>query len=265
MTRRNLILVVVLGFCAYLVFGFAWLLLYRPASEPQTYGPDWQRRLVVLDPGHGGDDPGTIAASGTLEKDVNLRYATELMQHLKATGRYTVVLTREDDDSVGLKARVAVATRHEADAFISIHGNAPYTWNRGYMIICSDRCRKPMESAALAKCLGRNLKAAGFTPDLLAGFPPPLIRATSWVRACICGKPFDYMLRNQGLGMFSNTRARGLTVLDDATVPAVLIEVGYLTNPSEEARIRSADVMEEFCAAVKRGLGEYFRNEDNTQ
>src|SRR6185369_3190377 len=83
-----------------------------------------QRRIVVLDPGHGGVDPGAIGVSGHYEKTLTLAMAKELAKQLTATGRYKVVLTRDDDRFMALRDRVAFARQAGAELFISIHADS---------------------------------------------------------------------------------------------------------------------------------------------
>ena len=82
------------------------------------------RPLIVIDPGHGGRDPGAIGTAGTLEKTVTLAAAQELRRQLEATGRYRVALTRTGDRTVSLAQRLAFARSHEADLLIAIHADA---------------------------------------------------------------------------------------------------------------------------------------------
>jgi N-acetylmuramoyl-L-alanine amidase len=82
------------------------------------------RPLIVIDPGHGGRDPGAIGTTGTLEKTVTLAAAQELRRQLEATGRYRVTLTRTGDRTVSLAQRLTFARSHEADPMIAIHAHA---------------------------------------------------------------------------------------------------------------------------------------------
>ena len=83
-----------------------------------------EKPLIVLDPGHGGKDPGAISASGYYEKHITLKMAKELKQTLEATGKYRVMLTRSDDRSLALRSRVKIARDAKADLFISIHADS---------------------------------------------------------------------------------------------------------------------------------------------
>ena len=90
--------------------------------------PSYHERIIVIDPGHGGIDPGAIGStSGTLEKEVVLRTGLALRDQLQATGRYQVVMTRDDDRMVGLLDRVQIASQSQGELFVSLHADSLVT------------------------------------------------------------------------------------------------------------------------------------------
>src|SRR4051794_31670412 len=95
-----------------------------PPRKPDREGPSQQRRLVVIDPGHGGHDPGAIGVRGTLEKEITLDISREVARRLRGTRGVSVKLTRDDDIFLPLADRVAVAREAGADLFISIHADS---------------------------------------------------------------------------------------------------------------------------------------------
>ena len=98
---------------------------HHDSAKPNTHRATANKRpLVVIDPGHGGRDPGAVGLSGTLEKDVTLAAALDLKRLLEATGRYRVAMTRASDIFVSLAGRVAFARSHKASLVIAIHANA---------------------------------------------------------------------------------------------------------------------------------------------
>src|SRR5690606_21922379 len=103
---------------------FGSRVLSTPQVKPAAPARKNAKPIVVIDPGHGGVDPGAISASGTLEKDVVLGFAKTLRDALAATGRYDARLTRSNDSFISLGKRVAIARKHEADLFISIHADS---------------------------------------------------------------------------------------------------------------------------------------------
>ena len=94
----------------------------QPSPRPRERGDS--RRVVVIDAGHGGVDPGTIGPAGTYEKDVTIAMARQVKARMEATGRYKVVLTRDADIFVPLRDRVAIARSAGAEMFISLHADA---------------------------------------------------------------------------------------------------------------------------------------------
>src|SRR5689334_9857065 len=118
-----------------------------PAATPKANA----KPIVVIDAGHGGIDPGTIGASGTLEKNVTLATARQLRRQLQATGRYKVVMTRDSDVYVPLRDRIAIARAAHGDMFISLHADA-YDADtlRGASIYTLSEDASDSEAAALA-------------------------------------------------------------------------------------------------------------------
>src|SRR3546814_2095375 len=124
--------------------------------------PADRRPVVVIDPGHGGVDPGAIGVSGIYEKNLTLDYGRALQQALEATGRYRAVMTRERDVFLKLRERIALAQRAEGDLFISLHANVHSSGSvRGASIYTLSETASDKEAAALA--------AAENAADVLAG------------------------------------------------------------------------------------------------
>src|SRR5262249_44338115 len=122
-----------------------------PPPEKPLAGDDALTPTIVLDPGHGGKDPGAIGAHGTMEKDVNLQMAKQLKALLEATGRYKVVLTRTDDRLLPLRQRIEVARAAKADLFISIHADHNEKTNlRGASVYTLSETASDAEAAAVA-------------------------------------------------------------------------------------------------------------------
>jgi N-acetylmuramoyl-L-alanine amidase len=255
--KRVLIIGALCVLTVYYVIVYVLVATSEPTFSSPVYGHAWRVRTVVLDPGHGATDSGTTAFSGALEKEINLRYAQELRQRLEQSGAYAVILTRDDDVSVGRMARVEIAEGGDADAFISIHGNYGSAEKSGYMVIYSERSPAAEGSLKLARSIGQALQDHGFHQPktgslLLAPFWP----IESWFEGSISGGG-SYHYKNKRLGVLVNRK--GITVLDDNPCPAVLIEVGYLSNREEEKKINEPEFRQRFCSAVELGLAEYFQ------
>ncbi|TIU33660.1 MAG: N-acetylmuramoyl-L-alanine amidase [Mesorhizobium sp.] len=204
------------------------------------------RFTVVVDPGHGGVDGGAESASGTVEKDVTLAFATELRDKLAAVGRYEVYMTRESDVYLTLDDRVRIARQHEADLLISIHADTIAVKGlRGATVYTlSDKASDP-EAQALADRENLSDQFAGMkiendnkeVTDILID----LIRRETHGFSM----SFAHTLVGQlstSVGLINNPqRSAGFKVLKAPDVPSVLVELGYLSNSKDEAQLLSAD------------------------
>ncbi len=180
-------------------------------GQPTGEGP-----LVVIDPGHGGTDPGALAG-GRNEKTLNIQVAQYLGQILSQKG-YRVVFTREDDRYIPLQGRVDIAEQVKANIFVSVHHNA--SENTGTDGLQTYYIRE--NSRTLAKIVHRNLIAKVGQPD-------------------------------RGL------RTARYYVIRKTTMPAILVEMGYMTNPAELALITQAPHQRLAAESIARALDEYFR------
>ena len=175
-----------------------------------------ENKTIIIDPGHGGNDSGTIGTNGTLEKDLTLNTALLLQRKLEGAGA-TVILTRDDDNYVSLSNRVKIAQRHKADAFISLHYDSAeqeavegitqyyfHPWQQG-----------------LAKSIEQNMVN-------------------------------ESTLKNRGV------RYGNYQVLRTNSQPSVLLELGYLSNPTEEAKVTSIKYQHALASTIYNGIGSYF-------
>ncbi|MGE5554532.1 MAG: N-acetylmuramoyl-L-alanine amidase [Betaproteobacteria bacterium] len=178
------------------------------------------RKKIFLDPGHGGADPGAMGPSGLMEKEVNLDLALRLRQILAEAGA-EVTLSRESDLFVPLHERPRVANSLEADIFISLHANAnPKTWESGTETYYHpDRPDSRELAAALEKQLLEALR-----------------------------------LRDRSI-----RPTREFVVIREASMPSVLVEVAFLSNPAEERLLADPQFRQNAAAAIAEGIMAYFR------
>lgn len=189
-----------------------------PQIKKQGAHHTFENKTIVLDPGHGGNDSGTIGTNGNLEKELTLYTARTLQKKLEASGA-NVIITREDDRYFSLSSRVRLSNIHRADAFISLHYDAAEQKNiRG---ITPYYYHKSQQS--LANAINKSLEAQGHLK----------------IRPARSG---DYH------------------VLRHNSQPAVLIELGYLSNPEEEMIVTSNDYQHAVTTAIYDGLGNYFKS-----
>lgn len=223
------------------------------------------KRIVAIDPGHGGIDPGAIGVSGIYEKEITLAISKELRHKLEATGRYTVFLTRENDSFIRLRERFNLARNAGAELFISIHADAiANTSVRGLSVYTLSEKASDAEAAALAE---RENKV-----DLIAGIdlshePPEvaniLIDLAKRETMNLSASFASYAVGELGkeISLLNNShRFAGFAVLKAQDMPSVLVESGYLSNPREEKLLRQPEYRAKLANALAKGVDRYFTN-----
>lgn len=219
--------------------------------------------LVVLDPGHGGKDPGAIGVSGTYEKQVSLATAHALQTQLEASGRYRVALTRTTDVFVPLDQRVAIAQERGAALFVSMHADALTDHSvRGASVYTLAEKASDTQTAALAQ---RENQADRFGGPSFADTPPEVARIlASLVRqetrqgsARMAHRVVGELNRDVPL-LVNPSRHAGFVVLKAADIPSVLVEMGFMSNPQDEAALRTQSHRIKVAAAMKRAVDAYF-------
>lgn len=211
------------------------------AHHPKPAQPD-NRPLVVIDAGHGGEDPGAIGVSGTMEKTIALATAKELRSTLEATGRYRVALTRTSDRTVSLAERLAFARRHDADLLIAIHADASRDHRaRGASVYISSRDMTTHLPASRdnAHLIARALAA-----------PEP---SSAWLQYSMIDQLDDDVRMTE-----TPARHAHLYVLGSRTIPSVLLETGFLSNRQDEALLRQAAHRRVLVQAVSDAIDDYF-------
>ncbi|MBW8271518.1 N-acetylmuramoyl-L-alanine amidase family protein [Caldovatus aquaticus] len=229
----------------------------RRAPRRNAAPPAPRLPLVVIDPGHGGRDPGAIGASGTLEKRITLAAALELKRQLEASRRCRVVLTRARDVFVPLEARLGLARRREAALFVSLHADsAPGA--RGASVYTLSETASDALSEALARRENLADRAGGLR---LPSVPPEVQRILlSLMRQeTRAGSLRLARLAVQELGgavpLLPNThRQAGFVVLQAPEVPSVLVEMGFLSHPADEAALRRPEHRKKVAAALARAV-----------
>jgi N-acetylmuramoyl-L-alanine amidase len=251
-----------IGVALPLAHGAAWAApaLPRPLERPTP-------RVVVLDPGHGGKDPGAISPSGVREKDITLRTAREVADLLRATSPhpYKVILTRNSDTFIRLRHRVAIARRAKADLFVSIHADAQANpLVRGASIYTLSERASDREAAALAErenkvdlIAGINLSAE---PPDVANILINLAQRETMNRSVRLASVLSTELQRETLLLPRSHRFAGFAVLKAADVPSVLIEMGFLSNRTDEQLLARADHRKRLAHAIVRAIHAYFQD-----
>ena len=237
------------------------------ASPPMpTPGANGTKPLVVVDPGHGGVDPGTIGVSGGYEKAVTLACALELKRQLEASGRYRVMLTRSRDVFVQLRQRVGLARDSGADLFISLHADA--NSNRkihGAAVYTLSEKSSDAEAAELAAkenksdiIAGVNLAGEGYDEDVANILIDLAQRETMNLSAEFATLVIPELGRESAM-LRKSHRYAGFRVLKAPDVPSVLIELGYVSNAEDERRLGDPAHRRELMAAIVRAADSYFK------
>jgi N-acetylmuramoyl-L-alanine amidase len=227
------------------------------ATTDRIYGsPSARGRpIVVIDPGHGGRDPGARGAtSGIAEKDLTLALARELRDRLVERGRVRVAMTHDDDRSLSLEDRAAVARRLNAAMFVSLHmDSAENPLARGASVYSLSDIASDAEAAALAASLNSN--GGGRTEDgsVEALLSDLVMRAQMSASANLAVR-----LVAQSSGRFDLRpdphRFAAFHVLRRAAAPAVLFEAGYLSNVEDEALLRSPEHRSALADALAQAI-----------
>ncbi len=236
----------------------------RPVTPPQpTDNFDDDRLVVVIDPGHGGINSGAISPNNVMEKDVVLAFAHELADQLRATGRYEVLLTRDDDTFVGLTDRVAFARAAGADIFLSIHANSfSQSSVRGTTVFTVSEQASNQMVADIAARENRADILAGVdvqdTTNDVVDILLDLARRETKNFSIILGRDIVDHLRGETRLSSIPLQEAGFVVLKAPDVPSVLVELGFLTNPQDTELLQSEDWRRQTAAAMVDAVGEFF-------
>ena len=215
--------------------------------------------LVVLDPGHGGEDQGALGPAGELEKNITLAVARATSTRLQAAG-VMVRLTRDGDDGTSLGDRTALANQLEADAFVSIHANA----YRGKGVRGAETYYMSVDASdadAAAAAAAENVGAA-----------PDTVQLILWDMAHVANLNASANLARSIQERFNELQGikdRGIrqapfVVLTGATMPAALVEVGFLSNSADARRLTSAAGQEELARVLAEAVLAFLRNREPT-
>jgi N-acetylmuramoyl-L-alanine amidase len=235
-----------------------------PGLPPITGASDPARPLVVIDPGHGGRDPGATSPFGSRrEKDLTLAIATEIRDALAASGRVRVAMTRDDDRYLVLKDRYEIARKMRAELFISIHADAsPYNDGaRGATIYTLSEVASDREAALLAEQQNRSDRIAGTALSGDAGVDRILIDLAQRESMNVSAE-FAALLKREASAYFpfrpDYHRFASLVVLKAPDVPSILFETGYLTNAIDTAYIGSAEGRRQIALGMKSAIETHF-------
>lgn len=234
-----------------------------PQPEPLRRVPersDTAPLLVVLDPGHGGIDPGAEAPGGIREKDLMLQFALQLGEVLVRSGQFEVQVTRDGDYFVSLERRTALAHQAGADLFISLHADSLSQGQaHGATVYTLSKEASDVASARLAERHNRNDLLSGTdlsqTDDLVAGVMLDLARQETQPRSEALARAIVNALKTHaGPVNRKPLRSAGFSVLKSADIPSILIEVGFMSSARDLANLQDPDWRQRMIAALLKGL-----------
>lgn len=229
----------------------------QPETEPKRGKP-----LIVIDPGHGGVDPGAVGENLT-EKELTLSVAKALKKELEATGQFRVTLTRSKDIYIPLRERFGLAREKNADLFISLHAdshNDPLT--RGASVYTLSEKASDAEAAALAAKENKSDIIAGVdlsqqnsvVTDILIDLAQRDTKNMSTRFASLLVKE----LKRETMLLGNTHRYAGFAVLKAPDVPSVLVEMGYISSSKDEALLSSAKHQKRLARAIRDAIVNYF-------
>jgi N-acetylmuramoyl-L-alanine amidase len=238
-----------------------------PVKTVVDVAPGKARDVVIaIDAGHGGDDPGATGATGTHEKEITLAVARQLKKLVDRTPGMSGVLIRDADYFIPLEKRYLKARDAKADLFVSIHADA-FTRSdaRGSSVwVLSPRGATSEAARWLADRENRADLVGGISlddkDDMLAKVLLDLSQGATMGASVAVAEQVHGALRKLGPTHRNYVEKANFVVLRSPDVPSILIETAFISNPSEEARLKSPEHREKLAAAILDGVNEYFRS-----
>ncbi len=225
------------------------------------------KKVIVLDPGHGGHDPGNLGGvkvNGISEKNVTISASKNIKKILEASGRYKVIMTRDRDIFLKLRERSLVAHRNNADLFISIHADAFTSPSvRGATIYTLTEKASDREAALLAARENKSDIIAGVDlqdePDLVQNILIDLVKQETMNLSNRFAGELAPELRKAITVRKRSLRSAGFVVLKGIDVPSVLIEMGYLTNSTDAKLLMQKETHDKIGRAILKATDNYFQ------
>ncbi|MDR2031641.1 MAG: N-acetylmuramoyl-L-alanine amidase [Azoarcus sp.] len=237
-----------------------------PAAPPRHAGPSHVKRMItiVLDPGHGGEDPGAVGWRGSYEKNVTLSIARRLKRKIDGTPGMRAMLTREGDYFVPLAQRVQRARQVQADLFVSVHADAfvrPEARGSSVFVLSEKGA-----SSSAARWLAQKENDADLIGGVnlarqdshLARTLLDLSQAATIGDSIKLGRAVLAALGDINILHKPHVEQAGFAVLKAPDIPSILVETAFISNPEEEARLNDNAYQEKMADAILRGIRRYF-------
>ena len=231
--------------------------------------PNARRKIIVVDAGHGGEDPGAVGPNGTKEKDINLDIVMELKKLLDSDDNYEVVLTRKDDTFLPLAERTNIANENNADLFISVHCNANVDRIAGgFEVYFLSEKATDSEAAATAtlensviELEGKPTKKRALLQDMLWSMMlNEYINDSSELAGFITSEtPPRLKIQNRGVKQAS------FYVLRGSKMPAILVESAFISNYEEEAKLNTKGFKTAIADSIYEGIKKFYARKENAK
>lgn len=243
----------------------------QPTTESRQAATPHPRRdiVVVIDPGHGGKDPGAIGPEGTYEKNVVLSISRRVKREFDDMSGFVAYLTRDDDTFIPLRGRTRIARDRHADFFVSIHADAARGASpRGSSVYALSQHGATSEQARwLAQKENRADLIGGVDGDLSLEDKDSVLRGvlldlsmTATVNDSLAAGT-EVLGTVSGVNRLFHSRVEqaGFAVLKSPDIPSLLVETGFLTNPAEERLLKTTSHQQQLAVAIARGIASHFR------
>lgn len=251
-----------------------WREAARPVVKPRVdrgrkKGRGWAsgKRMVVIDPGHGGPDPGATGPAGVREKKITLKLARVAQRVIRASGRYRVSLTRGRDVYVPLRRRFELAEAAGAELFLSLHADSHRNRKlRGASVYTLSETASDREAGALAAKENRSDAIAGIDlshqSDAVASLLIELRQRQTMNESAVFS---EILLRELGRStrlLRNSHRFAGFAVLKSPDIPSVLVEIGYISNKYDEKLLQRRSHHKRIAKSLLRAIDRYFKRKD---
>jgi N-acetylmuramoyl-L-alanine amidase len=226
---------------------------------------NWSRKITIaIDPGHGGEDPGAIGASGSREKDITLKVAKKLKARIDSDPNMRAVLTRDGDYFIPLHGRVMKARKMQADLFISIHADAfTNPAARGSSVFALS---EKGATSASARYLAKKENESDLIGGVSLNVKDPVLARTLLDLSQTATINDSLKLGKAVLGQIGNinklhknhVEQAGFAVLKSPDIPSILVETAFISNPEEERRLNDDEYQETLVTSIFEGIQKYF-------
>lgn len=249
------------------------IVIENPTATPSliaTGKKKHSRTIIIIDPGHGGVDPGATGKRKTYEKDVVLAIALELKKIINDTPGYVAYTTRDHDIFIPLAQRVKTAQRRKGDLFVSIHADAHANREvRGGSVYVLSETASDKEAERLARVANEGDLVAGIDlsdeDDQVRDILIDLVQRETMNKSAVFARELINELNGVVKMKSTEPRFAGFRVLKSPEIPSALVEMSYISNPDDEAMLNNPNAQKKLAASVARGIFNYSRQYLNAE